>query len=214
MKRWAMAIVAAAMCACSETDDSLPFSGIGSVENADTVCAIHFYDYTLLLSEPIDVPDGSRVVFRCRANHISGDPENVYSARITYVSDDITQPIERGSAYGAPETYCLPNDMHITRDWLRRDFFNITASYPTKPDNNDVLRLVTDNTVPATDSTLTLWLRHYQSSADSCHMFSTSSISVPLNHLQNKAHDRISITVKRLGMYNDTIVTQYVYGYR
>ncbi len=226
MKRVAvMGLVALLMWQCSESDDFMQtFKGVGTVEKTDSSFMIHYYDYTFNVAELVgsEIPDGGRVVFELTATEEVVDEQKTYTATVDSISDDITSPIAYidQSAYSSEKywgtTLFIPTNTHMTRDWQRNDFFNITVYYATTDGNDDFTSLSYANSEQVKDSTdlVVLWLRHYQKSDEFTDRIEYNTISVPLNELRPNGDERIRVRVKRFGTSTeDTVVTNYTYSY-
>lgn len=222
-----MFIAIALTCACNDGDDhSYTISGIGTLERNDTALVIHYYDYQLIIDDndlTSELEDSARIQFKCQTvQHIESE-ETIYTATLLSVSSDLTTPLLISPAdsllsieYNST-AWCTPSDMHITRDWTERDFFNITAYYNTIDGNEDYLYLTYDSTEQQNDTTtdrIILWLKHFQLSSDSCPTKATTTISVPLKQLKNDSLERVYLRVRRYTMYGDTTEADYTYGYK
>ncbi len=215
------------LVACGDSHAPYTATGIGSVELNDSTLAIHYYKTTLRLPDNTphaSLTDTSRVYFSGSGTLFSEDPEGaqVYDFNLTTLSSDITTPIitldsttiasdSLQRCINSTEGFYAQN-LHITRDWRRNDFFDATASYPGVGDgSSDFLALVAtpDSTTP---DTLQLWLRLLRHATDSSLMV-TKHISVPVNCLRDTTRERIVLRLSRINSYSDTVVIDYVYSY-
>lgn len=217
----------ALLIACNDGDDhSYTVSGIGTLERNDTALIIHYYDYNLIIDDndlTENLPDSARIQFKCQTiEHIENEAI-IYTATLLSVSSDLTTPLLISpedsllSAQFNSTAWCTPSDMHITRDWIERDFFNITANYATIDGNEDYIYLTYDSTEQQNDTTtdrIILWLKHFQSSSDSCPSKASSTISVPLKPLKIDTLERVYLRVRRYTQYGDTAEADYTYGYK
>lgn len=200
------------------------FRGFATVERNDSIFALHYYEYTFYDSDVADVDSteletGARVYFALELTSELNDSTNTATANITELTGDITKKIVRSQSdkLFAANGLCTPQNIHITRDYRRLDYFNITAVYTTKVDNDDEIALVFDEAeqVGRTDSVVVLWLRHYQKDIDNHDSYSYSTISVPLNELiTTDSIERLVVHTKWLDAKNDTIEEQYIYSYK
>lgn len=218
---------AAMLSACGDSDSSYWATGIGSVELNDSVFSIHYYKTELRLADgiPCDgLTDTSRVFFNGHGRLVAEDVEGnqVYDFQPSHLSADITSPLLMLDSAGmasdsltklasSPEGFYAQN-LHITRDWRRNDFFDATAIYPGTGDGSqDFLSLVGD-TLSADADTMHLWLRLRRQKTDSTLMV-TKHVSVPVNCLRDSAKERILIRLSRIDAFGDTVVMDYVYSY-
>ena len=217
-------IVAAALISCGNDSVGDSFSGIATVEKNDTTEALHFYDYAFYFPDealPDSLENGDRVKFRCTANTQLDNLGRSYSAHLDEISGNLTQKIIfYDSLPNVDEKYkgkaiLTPVDMHITRDYKRDDYFNITSFFTSKADgsNDDFVCLAYDKASQIADTTV-LWLLHYQKSDEECYSYIYNTISVPLECLKKPDSEWINILVLRYGTAGDTISNLYTYGYK
>lgn len=212
---------------CHDSSSTYVASGIGSVELNDSVFAIHYYKTTLVLPDYVshdNLTDTSRVFFTGSGWLVNEDYEGaqVYDFTPSVLSADVTTPILMLDSAGmasdslnkiaqSTEGFYAQN-IHITRDWRRNDFFDATAIYPGVGDGSqDFFGLVGD-TLSADADTMHLWLRLRRQNTDTLQMI-TKHISVPVNCLRDTAKERILIRLSRLNADGDTVVMDYVYSY-
>ncbi|MBP5365454.1 MAG: hypothetical protein J6Y82_05985 [Bacteroidales bacterium] len=200
------------------------FKGIGTIERTADNVALHFYDYTFLIDNAemcAKLNDNNRVIFECLATRkVSTDSTLVFAADMISVSDDRTRPIlSKSTCAEEPEklksSAFVPSDLHITRDWRRSDFFNITILYTTISDNCDslvMLRYADEQTTQA--DTVTLWVKLLQQRNDTSSLYSHKTISVPLNGFITDTTERICLRVKHLSTPTDTVVKDYIYSWK
>lgn len=208
--------------ACSHDDDKLDTrKGIGTVEITDSAAIIHFYDYSFIFdkSDFHSLSNDSRVCFTCIATQKIDNDSLIYKSKLVSISNDITTPLifcNSSSEYITKgKSLCTPTDMHITRDYMHSDFFNITCLYSTRDNNNDYTRLVINSNEQLVDNdTIIIWLRHYQNRLDSLTTFAYDTISVPLNVLIKSDAERAYLRIKRFGNNSDTIITDYTYSWK
>ncbi len=213
--------VTMAIVACSDTAPDTTCKGIGSVEMNDTLIAIHYYDNVYVISDEYrnNLCDSARVKFKINIGKRIVDTAYVYQAEVVELSGDIRRQIVfRAHNKQADTALCVPTDMHITRDFRRLDFFNISTRYVTCDNNADEVSLVLDSAEQeaSTDSLVVLWLRHSQVRTDSADRVEYNTISVPLNILipaDTLRTERLYLKVKMFGSDGDTVVNNYVYSY-
>ncbi|MBQ3635773.1 MAG: hypothetical protein II951_09185 [Bacteroidales bacterium] len=233
MRRLAIiAVIAALAASCSDSDDRREFRGIGTVENNDTVKAIHYYQKTLYAtdaSKVASIEEGARVEFVCRVTAREDEREKQeYDADFSYISGDIRKDIvlynggyadaaDTGSMRISSSEGFIAQNMHITRDWKRNDFFEVTATYVGADDyDTDFLGLVCDTTndAPRVDTLdYVVWLRLSRTSAAAAHKYVNKSVSVPINCLRDSTKERIYIDLMRIDAWGDTARHHLVYSY-
>ncbi len=223
----AIAISTCVTTGCHDSSSTYVASGIGSIELNDSVFAIHYYKSTLILPDYVsrgNLTDTSRAFFSGNGWLVNEDPDGaqVYDFTPSIVSADVTTPILMLDSAGmasdslnkiaqSTEGFYAQN-IHITRDWRRNDFFDATAIYPGDGDGSqDFFGLVGD-TLSADADTMHLWLRLRRQNTDTVQMI-TKHISVPVNCLRDTAKERILIRLSRLNANGDTVVMDYVYSY-
>ncbi|MCQ2227936.1 MAG: hypothetical protein MJZ01_08525 [Bacteroidales bacterium] len=212
------AVLVSVGVSCSKDEVPMAYQGIASVERTDTAILIHFYNNTFVVSLlESDVEDSARVTFRIVAGRRLSDTAEIFEGRVEELSEDIRTPIvHEVSTSNLP---CVPTELHITRDFRRLDFFNVTAYYYTRQDNEDRLYMAFDPTqqVGRTDSVVVLWLKHVQNETDPKQYtgIQYQTISVPMNVLiPDSTSERLMIHLKRLNLDGDTVTDNFVYSYR
>lgn len=225
----AVALPAAALVACHDSDTSKGASGIGTVERNDSVLAIHYYRNTFNIKNAElypDLKDSMRVAFSGKGWLVDeNDGAHTYDFELTRVSGDLRQPmlvvdsVARDSADVmaiARSTDCFySQNLHITRDWRRDDYFDATAVYYGCDDGEgDYFGLVYDTTDVDSGGVQVFWLRLFRHSTDTAQVI-TRDISVPVNALRDSTKERILMRFKRFKSdgSGDTVVTDYVYSY-
>lgn len=226
MQKWCMWLLALlSLASCSSDDSTYHATGIGSVELNDSVFAIHYYSSTLLLQDDAikaGLTDSSRVFFSGEGRLVSEADGSVYDFTPSFISADVTVPVlmldSVGMSSDSLSTIASSADgfyaqnIHITRDWRRNDFFDATAIYPGHDDGaGDFFGLVGD-TLSADADTLRLWLRLHRQKKDTTNMI-TRHISVPVNCLRDSAKERLLIRLSRINAAGDTVVSDMVYSY-
>ncbi|MCR5696433.1 MAG: hypothetical protein K6G73_05580 [Marinilabiliaceae bacterium] len=218
-----LTIAFALLSACRENEKDITYSGIATVERTDSTFVLHFYELAIFFpnEHPDSLENGARVKFLCTTTEQPDSAGIIHNANLNEISGDLTQRIvyydsmkEIQPKYKG-EAILIPVDMHITRDYQRNDFFNITTYFTTTNDgnNDDYVCLAHDPSTQLADTTV-LWLLHYQNSSDNCNVFTYNTISVPINELKKAGSEWIYIKVLRYGSANDTVATNYTYGYK
>lgn len=213
---------------CSDKDSRSSFVGIGSVEKNDSVAAVHYYELTLKandVSQLGGVPDSARVYFVGRGAQAEGDETGlVFDVDFSSISEDLREPIAhmdssvqvndslRESLRSGFGFYAF--NIHITRDWRRNDFLDVSTTYcGTEGGLGDRLQVVCDTMGSAApDSLIVLWLRLSRHSEDTTELV-TRHISVPVNELRDSTKERVYLRLMRIDAYQDTVKTDYVYSY-
>ncbi len=217
------------LTACGkDSDGSSNFSGIGTVEKNDTAVAIHYYERTLTATDSAQlsaVREGDRVYFICSAWREDGDTTyNRYVAYFNDISSDLRREIvftdstqtsaeDIANSHSAEGFYA--QNVHITRDWQRNDFFEAMLTYPASDGHeDDFIALVRDTTMDKEEDFdgQVFWLRLSRHRTDSVY-YINRHISVPINCLRDSTKERISMLVKRIDHYGDTVSTSFVYSY-
>lgn len=220
-----MTAMACTLVACSEKDNTQHCVGFGTVERTDSTCLLHYYELALDAEglQSTNLEDDARVYFEAEILDNLDAVQRSYKAKLIKISEDIRQDIHgygtdkaEATCYGT--ALCATGNIHITRDWKRNDYFNITTYYATQPDNDDHICLLYDaaeqhdaeaDSIP----TYVLWLRHYQKKAVANDQIEYKSISVPINSLRLPDDKYILIEVKQFGPKGDTLSTTYGYSY-
>lgn len=200
------------------------YQGIGTIERTDTLLNIHYYNYEFRINDKekyTQLSDNDRIIFECHTTQKINDTTLTYNADIISISDDITRNVVFKENSQTPlssklfDTEFTPTDMHITRDWRRQDFFNITTLLTTKTDNTDSIMMIHyTNEQNTGNDTITLWLKHLQSNIDSCNIFKNKTISVPLNQFIRDTTERICLRIKYTTIESDTIIKNYTYSWK
>lgn len=211
------------LASCHDNNHDNTFSGIATVERTDSTFALHFYDFAFYFPDehPDSLNDGARVKFKCTTAEQLDTAGLKFNAHLDEMTGDLIENIVYyATMKEIPPKYkgtaiLTPVDMHITRDYKRNDFFNITTYFTTTDDgqNDDYVCMAHDPNSQVADTTV-LWLLHYQNSSKDCNVFAYNTISVPINELKRPGSEWIHIKVLRFGSANDTIATNYTYGYK
>lgn len=219
-----IAVLGLIIAACSGNDKKQQIKGIGTICRTDSITTLHYYNYTMH-SQALantELRDSARVEFLAEVEDEMGD-EFTLRVNLLELSGDITTPIA-GFTNGTKDpkhlgkALFMPINMHMTRDFRRCDFFNVTTYYPTRADNDDYVCLTYDPKEQIADTVMdepfvVLWLRLYQNSDEGNDLMEYKSISVPLNSLQRDTIDFIGVRVKYFGIEGDTITNDYTYSY-
>lgn len=217
MRKAITAILVALLCwACQESVTPATYNGIGSIERNDTVAAIHYYDHTFLIEDmPMSLVDSSRVIFRIEVTGRANDTTETYNAKIIDISSDIRREIINinSTAGLGEESGVTVSDLHLTRDFRRLDYFNITTIFETREDNDDKINLVLEQRDDSKKEA-TLWIKHWQKSTDSLNIIQKDIMSVPMNGMINdETSERLLLHVKWIKAIGDTISEDFTYSY-
>lgn len=217
MRKAITVILVALLCwACQESVTPATYNGIGSIERNDTVAAIHYYDHTFLIEDmPMSLVDSSRVIFRIEVTGRANDTTETYNAKIIDISSDIRREIINinSTAGLGQETGITISDLHLTRDFRRLDYFNITTIFETREDNDDKINLVLEQRDDSKKEA-TLWIKHWQKSTDSLNIIQKDIMSVPMNGMINdETSERLLLHVKWIKAIGDTISEDFTYSY-
>ena len=216
-KTFLTSLVALLCWACNESVSPATYNGIGSVEITDSLAAIHYYNRTFLFKEfPSHIGDSSRVIFMAEATSRANDTTETFYAKVKRISPDIRRNIifnmEATKSFGK-EAGIMVRDLHLTRDFRRLDFFNITTSFATTQNNNDKVRLVLEQRDIA-NKEATLWIKHWQSNSDTLNAIGHDTMSVPMNTLiSDENSERLLLHIKWIESSGDTITEDYTYSY-
>ncbi|MCQ2228718.1 MAG: hypothetical protein MJZ13_03100 [Bacteroidales bacterium] len=217
MRKAITVILVALLCwACQESVTPATYNGIGSIERNDTVAAIHYYDHTFLIEDmPMSLVDSSRVIFRIEVTGRANDTTETYNAKIIDISSDIRREIINinSTAGLGEESGVMVSDLHLTRDFRRLDYFNITTIFETREDNDDKINLVLEQRDDSKKEA-TLWIKHWQKSTDSLNIIQKDIMSVPMNGMINdETSERLLLHVKWIKAIGDTISEDFTYSY-
>ncbi|MCI5778035.1 MAG: hypothetical protein MR215_10570 [Bacteroidales bacterium] len=229
MRKSLLSIVLAVvtLAACHESDSTYWASGIGSVELSDSVFTIHYYKTSLRLADDVSrdgLTDTSRVFFTGSGKLVFEDTDGnqVYDFRPTVMSSDIATPILMLDSAGMASDSLMriassaegfyAQNLHITRDWRRNDYFDATAIYQGSGDGSDDFFSLVGDTLSADADTMHLWLRLARQKTDSARMI-TKHVSIPVNCLRDSTKERILLRLSRIDAFGDTVVSDYVYSY-
>lgn len=210
-------ILVALLCwACQESVTPATYNGIGSIERNDTIAAIHYYDHTFLIEDmPTTLADSSRVAFSIEVTGKANDTTETYNAKIIDISSDIRREIINinSTAGLGEESGVMVSDLHLTRDFRRLDYFNITTIFETREDNDDKINLVLEQRDDSKKEA-TLWIKHWQKSTDSLNIIKKDIMSVPMNTMiKDETSERLLLHVKWIKAIGDTISEDFTYSY-